>query len=301
MQNLRSAKDKGTQQTSAAAAAKLEQFAHAPALTPPKKGSQTKSQQGGALDRRSQGQTQALTQLSTATLPAVPPKIRSNKGQGLNDQNVVVDVITDPTMPILPPVKEPTITDVFLAVNVCSNSLKELCEQMKGVKEDGRVFRLGEGYWVGGGEEGDTIRIAETAIIRKVGLKALTSRNIRTLKRIICFGSRNIHNLRIIGKYLKPTLVMLDTLFKIIFYFGMEGPGNARFKILYRRGVFICPHYLKAPRFLVGEVIWNPRVKILHSRGMLRYYIFNEFGFFFFVMDIPFRLVLVFLWYLDAS
>lgn len=60
MQHLRSSKDKNSQQTdAAAAAAKLEQYAHTPAQTPPKKGSQSKSQQGGSVDRKSLGQGQS--------------------------------------------------------------------------------------------------------------------------------------------------------------------------------------------------------------------------------------------------
>lgn len=48
MQNLRSSKEKNSQHAAAvSAAAKLEQYAHASALTPPKKGSQQKGQQGG--------------------------------------------------------------------------------------------------------------------------------------------------------------------------------------------------------------------------------------------------------------
>lgn len=51
--------------------------------------------------------------------------MHSNKGPGPSDQNINVniDVITDSN---LPPEKEPTLTDVFMAVSVCNSSLKEL-------------------------------------------------------------------------------------------------------------------------------------------------------------------------------
>lgn len=38
--------------------------------------------------------------------------------------------------PCLPQEKEPTLKDVFLFVNACKDSLKELCGQIKDVKED---------------------------------------------------------------------------------------------------------------------------------------------------------------------
>lgn len=134
MQNLRSSKEKNSQHAAAvSAAAKLEQYAHASALTPPKKGSQQKGQQGGASDRKSQGQPQ-LQPLGAA--PATQPsKSLCNKGPGLSDQNTNVnsELINDPNLPLN---REPTITDVFMAVGVCNGSLKDLCEQMKGVKAD---------------------------------------------------------------------------------------------------------------------------------------------------------------------
>lgn len=134
MQSLRSSKEKTSQHTAAAsAAAKLEQFAHASALTPPKKGAQLKSQQGGVSDRKSQGQ---LYSQPSGVVPATQPsKIHSNKGSRQSEQNINVNMepISDPNPPLD---KEPTLTDVFMAVGACNGSLKELCEQMKGVKAD---------------------------------------------------------------------------------------------------------------------------------------------------------------------
>lgn len=109
MQNLCSSKDKNPQQTAArAAAAKLEQYAHTPAQTPPKKGSQpqTKLQQG---DRKSLGQGQS--QLTAIAPQAQSTKPHSNKNPGMSKQKAYIDVLVEPG---LPADKEPTLTDVFL-------------------------------------------------------------------------------------------------------------------------------------------------------------------------------------------
>lgn len=56
----------------------------------------------------------------------------------MSEQNVKVDVSAESG---LPSEKEPTLMDVFLAVSACNGSLKDLCEQMKGVKEDLTLVR----------------------------------------------------------------------------------------------------------------------------------------------------------------
>lgn len=67
----------------------------------------------------------AIVPLATTT------KALSNKSPEPMEQ--VEEVTNDPCPPLE---KEPTLKDVFVVVSACQGSLKELCDQMKGVKED---------------------------------------------------------------------------------------------------------------------------------------------------------------------
>lgn len=129
-QHLCSSKEKGTQMAMAAAAvAKLERFVHTPGQTPRKGGQQVqvKTQQGAPADRKSHGHLPAAAPSASAI------KIVSNRSQGMaqQDSEVIPDLGS-------PSEEEPTLKDVFQAVNACRLSLGELSDQ---VKEDVLLVR----------------------------------------------------------------------------------------------------------------------------------------------------------------
>lgn len=102
-----------------------------PLSDPTKEGITSKTQQGGVSDRKCLGQSQ--NQLTVTAPLAQSTKTHSNKCLGPSEQNINTDVTAESALPLE---KEPTLTDVFMAVSACNGSLKDLCEQMKGVKED---------------------------------------------------------------------------------------------------------------------------------------------------------------------
>ena len=114
-QSLRSAKDKDKEKDKSGPASAVAK-SHTTDHTPVKGGQliQTK-----ITDRKSQGSS------------VVPGKSVTNKNI------LIAEKGTEPGLVLSPTVEgDPSLKDVFLVVNVCKQTLGELCNQMKGVKEE---------------------------------------------------------------------------------------------------------------------------------------------------------------------
>lgn len=137
-QSLRSAKDKekekgphltvaGATAAVVAASAKLEKLVLAAEHTPNKGGQQASIK--SVTERKSQGHAgQSVGNPSTKSL--------STKGSGTVGREVETPAAPTPIME-----GEPSLKDIFLAINACNHSLGSLGEQMKGIKEELTLVR----------------------------------------------------------------------------------------------------------------------------------------------------------------
>lgn len=120
-QSLRSAKEKGNQ--AAAAAAKLERFAHTPEQTPIKNGQAPQLKTTG--DRKSYGQASS----NPAGVGQKNPTV--NKGPGAGEKVQV------PSLAMASATEaEPTLREIFHAINSCRASVEGLSCQIKEIKDE---------------------------------------------------------------------------------------------------------------------------------------------------------------------
>lgn len=124
----RSTKEKGSQNVSAAAAAaKLEKFAHIPSQSPGKSNQVPpgKGSTGGPGDRKSLGKV--------ADNSAANPRVVTKKSPVKGHSGATMDNTHNVN---IAGHQEPTLNEVMGAINACSSLLSEMCTELRGLKEE---------------------------------------------------------------------------------------------------------------------------------------------------------------------
>ncbi|XP_073480059.1 uncharacterized protein [Aquarana catesbeiana] len=125
-QATRAAKEKGNLAVSASAAAsKLEKFAHTPSHSPTKGAQQSQEKTGSTGDRKSLSKTTTAVLTTTKMANKKSPE-RDPPGKS-SEVNPGIE---------MPSETEPTLKEVLSAVNACRGSLSDLCDQLRGLKEE---------------------------------------------------------------------------------------------------------------------------------------------------------------------